>query len=357
MGVPLGISIHLYTKILSLSKSEISCISAPAGPMDYSTPFSSKEVGLSAETQPMGSGVQVILLARDRGAHTVDVFNWFLGTPQLDNHKLSDSKNTLHPDVKICTPVSSRRSSNSEDNLILPLHNLSDWIETIIQRKKAQQLPNVRLINISLGFSRKSIYTDTEEDIHLEKSKKNFWELKKETPNRIDIITQVENLLNSGQEIKQALARYQQVTCDAAKAGITLVVAAGNDEDKWLMATHPEASLNMFTMSDCVISVAASDEQGAILPFSSRGTERWHPTISAPGPFGTSQAAPPTVQVLKKALEKNPTLDFWQQKGLLEQTATDTPAPKIAEGAGVINPVEFLKAVDEMTKPETEKPK
>ncbi len=355
---------------LGLTKSEISCLSTPTGKIDSSLSFSPEIISTLQELQEVQphhpkSDVQVVILETNTGDHAADVFNWLTDGSEMLDFEFLNPEIILSPDedIKICAPTS-RRPSNDPDDIVkimgLFIQDTSDWIEALIQKKEAQQLPNLRLINMSLTFSRKIMYANIEN----QNSRRKLWEFEKGSLKEPEIIIQAEKRLKMGQEVKQALVRYQQVTCDAAKAGITLVVAAGNDEDKWPMATHPEASLNMFTMSDCVISVAASDpkdlsaeeQEDTLMPFSSWGTERWHPTISAPGPYGTSQSAPLATRVLKIALEKNPTLDFWQQKALLEQTATDTPAPKEGEGAGVINPVKLLKAVDKMAKSKTNKP-
>ncbi len=174
-------------------------------------------------------------------------------------------------------------------------------------------------------------------------------------------------------------------TYKAYKRGIAVVFAAGND-GPGLDTLNPYAKLPW------VIGVAATDKQGRLTDFSSRGVdgdkqtivedgETWtvlnQPTIGAPGRFiisvrasgetnsliagdagpqedanriepaylpfytvltGTSQATPHVAGVIALMLQANPKLGPLDVKSILQQTATNIPGRAAWEaGAGMVN--------------------
>jgi serine protease AprX len=154
--------------------------------------------------------------------------------------------------------------------------------------------------------------------------------------------------------------------------GINVVVSAGNAGP----GTH---SLNPYAVSPWVVSVGATDTQGRLTSFSSRGdfgSPLFHPTLVAPGftvvslrgsgitnvtgadglanadaqrlsaselPFyttasGTSFSAPQVAGAIALMLEANPSLTPAQVKDILEQSATPLPPYYQYEvGAGMLN--------------------
>ncbi|HKP36990.1 MAG TPA: S8 family serine peptidase [Pyrinomonadaceae bacterium] len=154
-------------------------------------------------------------------------------------------------------------------------------------------------------------------------------------------------------------------------AGVSVVFSAGN--------TGPGAdSLNPYSVAPWVISVGATDNQGKIAKFSSRGdfgSPLFRPTLMAPGvstvslrpstvasvtsvggivekepqlsaselPYyttgsGTSFSAPHVAGVIALMLEANPNLSPYQIRDILQRTATPLPPYYLHEvGAGLLN--------------------
>jgi subtilisin family serine protease len=155
--------------------------------------------------------------------------------------------------------------------------------------------------------------------------------------------------------IQAARKRWQEVTHKAAQSGVNIFVASGNSQAYQRAYTSmgipvdKNISLAFLGMSDDVVVVGASDDQGKHLaPFSSGGDERFHPAVIAPGTKvngepdreGTSYASPLAAVVGYKMLKHNPALKTPQIKKILEETAkplTDG-TPSRLQGAGVINP-------------------
>ena len=155
-------------------------------------------------------------------------------------------------------------------------------------------------------------------------------------------------------------------------AGINVVFSAGN--------TGPgQHSLNPYAVAPWVVSVGATDTEGRLAGFSSRGSfasQIFHPTLVAPGvnvvslrgsgvanvtgvlgligadgsslsptelPFyttanGTSFSAPQVAGAIALILEANPALTPAQVKEILQRTATPLPPYYTYEaGAGILN--------------------
>jgi serine protease AprX len=144
--------------------------------------------------------------------------------------------------------------------------------------------------------------------------------------------------------------------------GIVVLFAAGNE------GPGPD-TLNPYSASPCVISVAAGDKSGVIADFSSRGVDgdaHHHPDITAPGvsivaaraatgavtpPYegdlqygafyssisGTSMATPHMSGVVALMLEVNPSMNLDSVLKTLTGTATPMPNPSWEAGAGYVN--------------------
>jgi serine protease AprX len=144
--------------------------------------------------------------------------------------------------------------------------------------------------------------------------------------------------------------------------GIVVLFAAGNE--------GPGAdTLNPYSASPCVISVAAGDKSGALAEFSSRGVDgdqHHHPDITAPGvdivagrattgavtpPYpedvqygayyssisGTSMATPHMSGVVALMLEVNPSMNLDSVLKALSGTASPMPHALWEVGAGYVN--------------------
>ncbi|PYS92308.1 MAG: hypothetical protein DMF62_00845 [Acidobacteria bacterium] len=155
-----------------------------------------------------------------------------------------------------------------------------------------------------------------------------------------------------------------------ADAGITVVFSAGN-------TGAGNGTLNPYAAAPWVVSVGATDENGTLAPFSSRGNfgdELQHPSLVAPGvniaslrnigtvtgtagfagadtqrlsptelPYyttasGTSFSAPQVAGAVALMLEANPNLKPAEIKDILSRTATPLPKYFYHEaGAGMLN--------------------
>jgi hypothetical protein len=176
-------------------------------------------------------------------------------------------------------------------------------------------------------------------------------------------------------QIKQAQTSYQQAAKNLSEAGVSIVVAADNSQTlkppgsgdsnlpPW-SEVMPGAGLNLYAMSEDVITVAASNSQNTPGPgrrgddtiwvHSSRGEGAggWNPTIAAPGENivghnmvmnGTSGAAPYVSGVIALMKQANPSLTSQDVRGILRGTATDIKMGEADQGAGVINPEQAVE--------------
>lgn len=250
---------------------------------------------------------------------------------------------------------------------------LGDRINEVVKKGDAS------VINASLGYSRNDIYEDTLESLqgnpelatHLGLKKEDITKLEKNkdgvtliTPEVAQSITKyVDARLDAdGSAYQKAKEKYQETTENAAKNGVTVVVAAGNAHElnSVFKRSSPGGDTNFLIQSDSVISVAATDSQDSekidddtIADFSSHGDGKFNPTLATNGvgietesgpQDGTSFAAPKVAAVIARLQKENPDLTFDQIKALLQSTAYDSKAPEEAEGAGIFNPNSFLQA-------------
>lgn len=250
---------------------------------------------------------------------------------------------------------------------------LGDRINEVVEKGDAS------VINASLGYSRNDIYEDTLESLqgnpelatHLGLKPEDITKLEKNedgvtliTPEVAQGISKyVDARLDAeGSAYQKAKEKYQQTTENAAKNGVTVVVAAGNAHElnSVFERSTPGGDTNFLAQSDSVISVAATDNQDTknidddtIADFSSHGDGKFNPTIATNGvgveteagpQDGTSFAAPKVAAVIARLQKENPDLTFDQIKALLQSTAYDSKASEEAEGAGILSPNAFLRA-------------
>lgn len=162
---------------------------------------------------------------------------------------------------------------------------------------------------------------------------------------------------------QQARKDYQEITKNAADQGVMVVVAMGNDHqmNPIFERDTPGGDINLLAESHSVISVAASNDNGTkddvtddtIADFSSRGNGKFNPTIAASGENvdtenyqglnGTSFAAPKVAGLISQLQQENPDLTFDQVKQMLIDSAYDSSADDLAEGAGILDADKLLK--------------
>ncbi len=290
---------------------------------------------------------------------------------------------------------------SSRDQRLTALNAKIDDVSTILLRQTSQALREeaeagrVRVINGSYGTTRISIYKEVLQYLHshpeiaaeigldqndlecitidLEGSFRNASQrVAKKVASFVD-----GRLDEKGSTFQLALKDYQTATRQAAEKGIIPIFAVHNhaqERQQHFPNSKPGADFNVLAMSDHVISVAASDEQGTpndtsddtIASFSSRGNNRFKPTIATTGVKvqfqdgsvgnGTSYASPKVEGTVDLMLEANPNLTFEQVKSILQRTATDTKAPAEAEGAGMLNATTAIKKARNFRTQQAKKP-
>ncbi len=242
--------------------------------------------------------------------------------------------------------------------------------------KEFTRATGVRVLNMSFGTSMNNYYdiVDTLIEVIPQLSKA-FYGSTGPSDQRTYYQKQVDfvnTALLGNPAVIQAYGRYVDTTREAAQHGKTIVVAAGNwqrysNEKSALGVALPDwGALNIFGLSGDVVAVGASSTQGtpnnlrddAVANFSSRGSGALPVTLATQGvnvaiPYGlfmhwggpvsgTSFSAPLVAGTVALMLQQNPHLTFAQIKSLLQTAAVDTPAPAIAEGAGMLDMVDAL---------------
>lgn len=235
------------------------------------------------------------------------------------------------------------------------------------------------VINGSLGYSRNEVYIDTLHALQANPSLATYLGLKPSDIQNLEvdkdgvttvtdtvanaISTYVDNRLDApGSVFQKAREEYQTSTRNAAQHGVAVVVAAGNEHDlnEVFPRSNPGGDTNFLAQSQDVISVAASDDQDTpqlqddtIGSFSSWGDGTYNPTIATDGvgvktkfgeQDGTSFASPKAAAIIARMQQQNPNLSVAQIKAILQQTAVNTQADPLAEGAGILNPDAALYA-------------
>jgi subtilisin family serine protease len=187
-----------------------------------------------------------------------------------------------------------------------------------------------------------------------------------------DIMQYVDSTVSNNTAFQTSLTQYQNTTAQAVQDGVTIVVAAGNEQNPLLAEgqnpyTNGEA-FNYLGMSNNVITVAASTSTSTPLDladdtvssFSSAGNTQYSPTITTQGQLvaidgtnlgtsgpieddGTSFATPLVSGTIALMLQKDPNLTFSQVESILEESAVATSAPSTAEGAGMLNVLQTLE--------------
>lgn len=190
--------------------------------------------------------------------------------------------------------------------------------------------------------------------------------------NRADLGVRVVNCSFSANTVYDRNDPVNIATKMLTQAGVNIVFSAGNTGP----GTH---TLNPYAVAPWVVSVGATDTQGILASFSSRGdfaSPLFHPTLVAPGvnivsvrgagvanvtgitgllgadlqrlslnelPFyttanGTSFSAPQVAGTIALMLEANPQLTPAQVRDILQRTATPLPPYASHEvGAGMLN--------------------
>ena len=218
-----------------------------------------------------------------------------------------------------------------------------------------------QVINVSLGFGRTDIY---EQIYDLANENPEIQNIVKDgnTENNLyqSVVNYVDNHIDTEDSaFNQSLANYQRFTEEAASEGTFIVVSAGNSRDNITERSDitflPGAESNFLTMSEHVISVAASAENNpgvisdnTVTNFSSHGNGEFNPTVSAIGEDihvagfdqpvrGTSFSAPQISGLIYRILKENPDMTFDQVVAYLQNNAFDTSSSVEAEGAGFID--------------------
>jgi hypothetical protein len=177
----------------------------------------------------------------------------------------------------------------------------------------------------------------------------------------------VDNVLLHNPDVQQALKQYQAVTQQLANKGVTVVVAAGNENQivPDQVQAHPDALINWLTKSPSVITVGGSYtgakpwqfSQHQPAAFSNAALAANKPTLTAPAVLiptttkqfglerpafvcGTSFAAPFVAGVVALMKEANPLLSSRQIQHYLRQ-ACENPHQHADHkvGAGYLNPI------------------
>lgn len=211
--------------------------------------------------------------------------------------------------------------------------------------------PELRVLNISMGPTRRPYYDQLLERLNQRGEDGNFT-----SPNlraeilrgedltddqlRERIARYVDQRLEDPQSgYQQSLRDYENTTRQFEERGTALVVAAGNAGGSEWDRFSPGSGLNLLARSPHVISVGAADNNG-IRPDSSFGDPNgFRPTLTGPG-SATSYSTPVVSAVIANMMQANPNLSVDDIRKLLKRASTciDGVDPR-QQGAGLLDPV------------------
>jgi len=188
------------------------------------------------------------------------------------------------------------------------------------------------------------------------------------------IFNGIDKQLATDPKFQASMSKYREVTKQAAESGVTIVVAAGNEQDDLAnldLNLKPGQRYNFWAQSDHVIAVGACNlrqtpernSDDCVTGFSSHGTQRYHPTVVAQGQevsadteggiAGTSFASPLVSATVALMLAQNPKLKFDEIKAMLENNASRLRGASVeAQGAGEVNIDQAVLAARDSGKPE-----
>jgi hypothetical protein len=173
------------------------------------------------------------------------------------------------------------------------------------------------------------------------------------------IAAQFETVMENDPQFKEAHDRYRETARQVAEKGGIIVLAVSNNgglAEEMGANLKPGSEYSLFSMSDHVISVGGSDINGTpgdnsddrMWENSSRGMERYPPTVVAPASIptrqtpsgrisGTSFSAPIVANTVGLMLTQNPALGFNDVKRLLQDNAQRIPGvDSELQGAGAL---------------------
>ncbi|WP_164018784.1 S8 family serine peptidase [Pyxidicoccus trucidator] len=167
------------------------------------------------------------------------------------------------------------------------------------------------------------------------------------------LVARVDRIFETSPRILQAKARYNTMSDKLERKGILHVVAAGNEgatlkelRKLGIRGDRDFARSVLFNRNTVVVGASTGAQPDGIAGFS---TPSPFVTVAIDGTDirvagnnrsadGTSFAAPQVTATIAEMRRINPRLTNAQVRSLLKRAATDTSAPRILEGAGILNP-------------------
>lgn len=301
----------------------------------------------------------------------------------------------------------------ADDGASIALEYANNTVQDIANKNAAADI-----INISAGFSRKSVYDEVFLRLMQSKNSEQLKDYAKQLNVSEDTISKARNtyiekptadskernaleatnvsftdirIKTPESAYQKAVGTWQKTAQKMAAEGKVIVVAAGNDggEHSALYNRYKTAdqyaSLNFLAHSDNVISVGAAtsnDSNAQAAPFSSSSSHTWfRPTIVADGTdievdtngdgqndqrwHGTSFSAPTVSAAIAEMKKANPTLSFTEIKEILTSTANKPRGyDESRMGSGILDRDEAVekarakfKLLSHLLTPNSNKPK